>query len=269
MRDSQSSFYDKIEEENNDDIYNNSTNNKLFFKRIKANIIIIFRNIIFEIRDTNFEYRFKHSIEELMSLFREYKKYYGVTIAIINIIIDIFSNAGELSEKNQKPLQEILDWLYKYPVPPKLYEIKGLMMYKPENESHFFYYQGEPDKKEKEEFDKNENKKTKRKIEIISKILEGKKIEKNISNYNSDLSDFQFAIGDEVIYDKKDYVITNFIDEYIKIKIIDNNEDNKNKKQFKVKGFHEKPVNISEKEKKSLWVETDKYNLRIKKLISD
>ena len=267
--DCKNSFYDKIEEEKNDDIYNNSTNVKLKAKRNRANILIIFKKIVNGLKDNNTEYRFKHSIQELMTLFKENKKYYGATITIINIIIDIYSNVRELNDKNQKVLQDILEWLNKYPIPPKLYEIKGITMYKPEeNSSNSFYsFQREIDKNEKKEFDKKEIQKTKKKIEIINKILHGESIEKDISDYNCDLSDFQFAIGDQVIYEGKDYIITNYIDEYIKIKLLKNIEDNQKEKDFKVKGYKEKQFNISEKEKISFWVETDKYNLRIKKLV--
>ena len=91
-------------------------------------------------------------------------------------------------------------------------------------------------------------------------------MDKDISSYNCDLTDFKFAIGDQIIYENKDYIITECLDELIKIKLMDKKIEDK---EFKVNGFHEKKMNLFEKEKISFWVETDNYNIRIKKLVDN
>lgn len=140
-------------------------------------------------------------------------------------------------------------------------------MYKEENMTNFYNYQKETRKEIIEQFDKEEIRKTNKKLEIINKILQEEKIEKDISNYNCDLSDFKFTIGDQVIYENKDYIITDCLDELIKIKLIEIDKQTQKELGIEAKGFHEKKLNISEKEKISKWIETDSYNLRIKKLL--
>ena len=124
------------------------------------------------------------------------------------------------------------------------------------------YEENKIDKKVKEDFDKVEIEKTNKKINIINKILNEENSVEDISDLNFDLTDFKFTIGDQVIYDNKEYIITDCLDELIKIKLIENNTEN----EFKVKGYHEIKNNNIQKEKKSFWIETDYYNLRIKKL---
>ena len=232
--------------------------------------MIIFKRIIFEAKDDdNYEYRRKNSINQLFSLFKKFSKYYGISISIINIIIDIYLEEDIASDKKPKILNEIKEWLIKNKIPPKLYEIKGIKMYKIENMRNMYNYQNETRKEIIEQFDKEEIKKTNRKLEIINKLLQDEKIEKDISCYNDDLTDFKFAIGDQVIYDNKDYVITDCLDELIKIKLIESSKQTQKELGIKAKGFHEKKLNYSEKEKISMWVETDSYNLRIKKLFTN
>ena len=274
MSDSENSFYDLIEEEKNNEIYKNSNDNNLFLKRLRNNIDIIFKKTIFDINDNNNENRLKNSLSKLYSLFKDNKKYYGITISIINIIIDIsyFSLENDnLTEKNQKILRDISDWLNKNNIPPKLYDIKGIKMYRKDDDVMAnMYYSHSKNKKDInkqiiEEFDKEEIRKTNKKIEIINKILSNS-MDKDISSYNCDLTDFKFAIGDQIIYENKDYIITECLDELIKIKLMDKKIEDK---EFKVNGFHEKKMNLFEKEKISFWVETDNYNIRIKKLVDN
>ena len=274
LSDNENSFYDLIEEEKSNEIYKNSNDNNLFLKRLRNNIDIIFKKIIFDINDNNNENRLKNSLSKLYSLFKDNKKYYGITISIINIIIDIsyFSLENDnLTEKNQKILRDISDWLNKNNIPPKLYDIKGIKMYRKDDDVMAnMYYSHSKNKKDInkqiiEEFDKEEIRKTNKKIEIINKILSNS-MDKDISSYNCDLTDFKFAIGDQIIYENKDYIITECLDELIKIKLMDKKIEDK---EFKVNGFHEKKMNLFEKEKISFWVETDNYNIRIKKLVDN
>ena len=268
ISDNENSFIDKFDEENIDEIYKDSKNDFLL-RRLRNNVGIILIKILFDLKDNKLdEYRMKNTINGLCSLFKKYKKYYGISISIINILIDIFSQQNDLLQKYKKSLNDILDWLQKYKIPPKLYDIKGIKMYKPNNHRDeyemmmYSQYSREIDKKVKEDFDKVETEKTNKKIEFINSILNNETMEKDISNLNCDLSDFKFAIGDEVIYDKKNYVIVECLDELIKIKLIDSNEES----EFKAKGYHEKKLTASEKEKRCFWVETNNYKLRIKRL---
>ena len=263
INDSEVAFYDKLEEEKNNDIFKQSNN---LLKRLRNNIDIIFKAIIFDKNDENYDYKFKHSINKLHSLFKEYSEYYGLSISIINIIINIFLEANKISDKNQKILNEISDWLKKNKIPPKLKNMKGIRMYRDQDIFVNIYGKREVKKDVYEQFEKEEIKKTNKKLNIIEKILNGTINEKDISDYNCDLTDFKFTIGDQVIYDNKDYVITDCLDELIKIKLIDNDK-NKTENEFKAKGFREKKINISEKDKKHFWIEKDNNSLRIKKLI--
>ena len=267
IEDCEIAFYDKFEEEKNDAIYKNDNNNSYKLKRLRNNINIIFNKIIFEAKDEIYEYKKKNCINQLFSLFKKNSKYYGISISIINIIIDIYLEQDNALEKKQKILNEIKEWLIINRIPPKLYEIKGIKMYKEENMTNFYNFQKETRKEIIEQFDKEEIRKTNKKLEIINKILQEEKIEKDISNYNCDLSDFKFTIGDQVIYENKDYIITDCLDELIKIKLIEIDKQTQKELGIEAKGFHEKKLNISEKEKISKWIETDSYNLRIKKLL--
>ena len=74
---------------------------------------------------------------------------------LVFVIIDIFSEENEYTKKRQKELNEILEWLKKYKVPPKLYDMKGISMYRNENSiMNSFYSEKDIDKKVKEEFEK-------------------------------------------------------------------------------------------------------------------
>jgi hypothetical protein len=227
---------------------------------------------LFDVKDNKLdEYRIKNAINGLSSLFKKYKKYYSISISFINILIDIFSQQNDLLQKYKKNLNDILDWLQKNKIPPKLYDIKGIKMYKPSSQQEQYemmmysqYSHAEIDKKVREDFDKVETEKTNKKIDFINSIINNEITEKDISNCNCDFSDFKFAIGDEVIYDKKNYVITECLDELIKIKLIESNEES----EFKAKGYHEKKLSAAEKEKKCFWIDTNNYKLRIKRLFT-
>ncbi len=85
------------------------------------------------------------------------KKYYVVTIFIVNMIIDLFEEKN-MSENYIKELNEILNWLKRNMIPPRYYSIKGINMYREEK----VYYQP-MDESFKKDFDKVETIKTKKK----------------------------------------------------------------------------------------------------------
>ena len=261
ISDNENSFFDKFDEENYDEIYKDSKNDFLL-RRLRSNVGITIIKILFDVNDKNNDYRIKNAINNLMSLFKNNKKYYGISISIINILIDIFSQQSDLLQKYKKNLNDIAEWLKKYKIPPQYdKDLKGIKMYKPGNQQYdmsMYYSQVGVDKKVIEA----ETEKTNKKLELINSIINNENIEKDISNCNCDFSDFKFAIGDEVIYDNKNYVITECLDELIKIKLIEPKEET----EFKAKGYHEKKLTLAEKEKKCFWIETNYYKLRIKRL---
>ena len=216
---------------------------------------MIFKKLAMETRDNSDESKIKSCLNKFYSWFKDNRKYYGMSILLINIIVDII-DIRKLQKEYSKQLTEILGWLNKYNTPPKYTEQRGISMYRNESNS---YYQNAIGNDFLTEFNNVELKKTNKKIARIENLLKNKNSETDISSIYYDLSDFKFAIGDQVIYNNKNYEVTGYLDELIKIKIIEDasKKDNKNGNKN----------SIYEKEKISFWIETDNYKLRIKKLV--
>jgi hypothetical protein len=227
-------------------------------------------NLFLYSEDNLIEFRQKEILNGLFNLFKEYKKYYALCLYFINIIIDIYLHWKEKDKKKLSRLNEIKDWLEKYKVPPKLYEIKGIDMYKNDkiHSSMFLNLKNltEVDKKLKDDVDREEIAKSDKKIELINSILNCN-AEKSLLEI--DLSKYNFNIEEKVIYANKKYEVVQVVDEMIKIKEIKNSNDNSGnintENKFKVKGYKEKAkkTNINEKEKEILWIENDNYKLKI------
>jgi len=253
VNDCEDSFYDESDEENNFDIYsnmkNNNTNRLILFR---SNVTMIFKKLAMETNDKIDESKIKSCINKLYSFFKDNRKYYGMSIVIINIIVDII-DIRKLQKEYNKQLTDILGWLNKFSTPPKYTEQKGISMYRNESNS---YYQSAIGNDFLGEFNTVELKKTSKKIARIENLLNNKNTQIDISSIYYDLSDFKFAIGDQVIYNNKNYEVTDYLDELIKIKLIEDTGKEKNKNKT-----------IYEKEKSSFWIETDHYKLRIKKLV--
>ena len=271
INDSESAFYDKFDTENNNEIYRNEKKTGYLLKRLRSNMHFIFVNLFLFKGDDLVEFRQKEIINELFNKFKEYKKYYGLCLFIINIIIDIYLRLKERDKKKLSKLNEIKDWLEKNKIAPKLYEIHGIEMYKdtPIHPSMYLDLKNltEVNKKLKEDFDKEEISKTKKKINLINSILNCTG-EKNVLEI--DLSCYNFDIGENVFYANKKYEVIQVVDEMIKIKCINKEENgsgnnNNIEMKFKVKGFKEKikKIDINDKEKEFLWVEKDNYKLKI------
>jgi len=254
VNDYENSFYDESDEEKNYDIYSNLKKNRYLL--LRSNVTMIFKKFAMETGDSNDKFIIKSCINRLYSFFKDNMKYYGLSILAINIIVDII-DIGKLQKIYSKQLTDILDWLNKYNIPPKYTEQKGILMFRNESIS---YAQNEIDNNFLTEFNNTELKKTNKKIERIENLLKNKNTEIDISSIYYDLSDFKFAIGDQVIYNNKNYKVTGYLDELIKIKLIE--DDDKKDNNY---GNKSKYTNY-EKEKSSFWIETDNYNLRIKKL---
>ena len=267
--DLEDTFYDEGDEEKKYEIYKNyncnSNSQSKQYILLRSNVTIIFKKLIFGITDNNEEYRIKTILSKLFTLFNKYKRYYGMTIVIVNIIIDLFEGK-DMSTKYVRELNEVLSWLNKYKIPPKINEIKGIRMYKDEDLSRNYYYYQSMDQSFRKDFEKVEQEKANKKIERLNKILKNQNTSNiDISSLDCDVSDFKFTIGDQVIYNNKIYEITNCLDELIKIKLIKNNYQGDNKNDFIEKGFNKKKKS---KEEKSIWVQTDDYKLRINKLVN-
>ena len=266
IKDFENSFYDESDEENNCDIYKNynynPNSNSDGLILLRSNITILFKQIIHETRDNLDDYRIKSILNKLSTLFNKYKKFYGITIVIVNIIIDIYEE-NDIYINNTKELNGVLDWLNKYKVPPKYYDIRGIKMYRDEELN--YYYQ--IDSNSKKAFEQLETKKTNEKIKRINIIKDNNTNNIDISKLDCDMSDFKFTIGDQVLYENKIYEITKCLNELIKIKLIGNNkQENKNSNE---KNLNKTKKKKEEKEKTYLWIETDNYKLRIKKLINN
>ena len=100
-------------------------------------------------------------------------------------------------------------------------------------------------RKKKKKFNENEIEKTKKRINDIQNIIKNDPAI-NIEKYENeiDLSDFLFIIGDTILYDKKEAVIEEALDEQLKI-TIDSNKKNG---------------------KKEIWIEIDNPKIEIKEL---
>ena len=262
INDSEDAFYDKFEQESNSEIYRNSKKRGSFLKRLRSNIHIILINL-FELRGDNLgEYRQKEIFNELFNMFRNYKRYYSICLYIINIIIDIYLRGNDFVKKKLKNLNEVKDWLEKNKIAPKLYQIKGIEMYKdtPIHSSLYIDLKNitEVNQKLKDDFDKEEIAKTNKKVDYINKILNGLGEKSDI---DMDLSAYNFDIGDSVIYENKKYEVIEVMDEMIKIKEI---KKENSEKKFEVKGYKNKIIKKGINKKGGyLWIEKDNYKLKI------
>ena len=143
----------------------------------------------------------------------------------------------------QKDILTLYEWIKKNPIPPKLYQIKDLTLYKRQTKQ---YPDGLDDNTIKE-FQEKEIKISQQKADILYSLYINEP--KNDLRYEKDidLSDFKFIIGDIIYYDEEETIIEEALDEMIKIKINDkSNKQGNNKKE--------------------IWVGTDSPKIRIKEL---
>ena len=260
VNDEEKAFYDEYDQENNYLIYKNKSinpNSQNILNLLRSNVAIIIRKLVMETNDKYDDYRIKTILNKLFSIFKDNKNYYGISLYLVNLFIDIYEKK-DIYKKYPKEINEIYNWINKNKIPPKLYEIKGIKMYRDERD-----YYHEISKDMKKEFDQVEIAKANQKIEKINRIMKEKAINFDLTNNNCDLNDFKFVIEDQVLFDNKLYKVTNSLDELIKIRLIDSK-----KEEFKTKNMSKKKIDIYEKEKISFWVETDDYRLRIKKLFN-
>ncbi len=129
------------------------------------------------------------------------------------------------------------------------------------------YHMKDLGKEKKIEFEKKEIDNTNKKINRIKQILANKSSEYNISNFDGDLSDFKFTFDDVILYQDKEYVVINCLDEMIRVKAVEKNKEKEWEDITLDKKTNKKKMTISEKEKIKFWIETDHYQLKIKSLV--
>ena len=183
-------------------------------------------------------------IKLIFRIFWKNQNYYSYCIMIIDFLIEIFSvYLRGYASTFKKEFEQLLGWLERNPIAPTLYSINGISLYKGEQKS----YQSNLSEDKIREFEEKEIEKTRKKILKINNLLKNE-----IGNLNDkkeiNLFDFKLIIGDVILYDNKEVVIEEALDELIKITIsIDTNKRNS-------------------KIKKEMWIEIDDPKIEIKEL---
>ena len=177
------------------------------------------------------------------------QKYYYYCMMLIDFIIELFYiYLRPYVSLFKKELDLLIQWLEKNPISPSLYQIQGLFPYKYERKN---YNENIPEEQLKN-FEEKEFEKTRIIIEKITNIKNGK-FDKNIKyEEEKDLLDFKFIIGDVILYDGKEAIIEEALDESLKI-IVDTNRKN---------GKEKGGIN----NKKEIWIEIDNPKIEIKEL---
>ena len=209
-------------------------------------LIIIKRFIINQNLKQDYIIRF---IRLIFKVFENNRRYYNYSIMLIDFLIELFSfYLRKYIPQFQKEIMNLMDWLRQYPISPKLYKIEEISLYKYQHKN----YADDLDENIIKEFDNKEFDSTNKKLDILASIYKNEI--KNDIKYEKDLdlSDFKFIIGDIIYYGEEEAVVEESLDEMIKIKITNNNKQNKK----------EKKIN----NKKEIWVETDYEKIRIKEL---
>ena len=183
-------------------------------------------------------------IKLIFKIFWKNQNYYNYCIMIIDFLIELFSVylRGYVSIF-KKDFEQIINWFEKNPIAPTLYSISGISLYKFEQKS----YQVNIPEIQKQEFNEKEIEKTKNKIAKISNLFRNEVSDLNFKK-EINLLDFQFIIGDIILYNNKEVAIEEALDEFLKINIsIDTNKKNC-------------------KMKKEIWIEIDDPKIEIKYL---
>ena len=246
--------YDKINYDYNN--YNNFVNNNMNENPVKNDpginpkyLFIIIKKYIGSClnKEKKFENYLKKSIKKLFELFNENQNYYSYSIMIIDLILELFStDLKELCINYQKDFVKIRSWLETYPIPPIKYNIEGIKMYK-YKKLNYNNNNNNLSEKENAEFEEKELIKSNNKIQKIYEIFNSKN-PNNKGIKDIDLSDFKFIIGDIILYQDKERVIEEALDEQLKISV-DINQKNNNGN-----------------DKKETWIEIDNPTIEIKEL---
>ena len=161
ISDIEAAFFDESDLESDAEIYKNVGENAgddCSLKTLKKNVSFVFRKLVSDSKNDKLrDYKIKTILSKLFTYFSKNKKYYSKAITIVNILLNIFETSEIDIKKYTKELNEILNWLIKYPVPPKHYEIRGMNMYKDQPPA---YHYKEMSKEQKAQFEKKEKDKT-------------------------------------------------------------------------------------------------------------
>ena len=169
---------------------------------------------------------------------------------LIDFFIEIFSiYLRKYIPHFQKEILSLIDWIKQYPIPPKIYKVDDLSLYKYQQKS----YAEDLDEDSIKEFDCLQYELSQKKVDDLTNIYKNNfkidfKYEKDL-----DLSDFRFMIGDIIYYDEKEAIVLESLDEMIKIKINENNN------------IQDKKYN-KESKRVEMWIETDCDKIKIKQL---
>ena len=192
----------------------------------------------------------KQFVKYIFKVFDNNRNYYNYSIMLIDFIIELFTlYLRKYIQQFQKEIMSLIDWIKQYPIPPKIYKIEDLSLYKYQRKT----YADDLDENVVKEFDNEQYNLSQKKVDTLMNIYKNDfnpdvKYEKDL-----DLSDFRFIIGDVIYYGEEEATVEEALDEMIKIKINANN-NTKNKKGEKANG------------KKEIWLETDNDKIRLKEL---
>ena len=220
---------------------NNNMNENIYSNDPGMNpkyLLIILKRFICTL---NIKYDYvQKGIKLIFKIFCNNQKYYNYCMMIIDFIIELFYiYLRPYVSIFKKELELLIQWLEKNPIAPHLYAIQGLFPYKYERKN---YNENIPEEQLKH-FEEKEFEKTRDIIEKITNIKNGK-FDKNVKyEEEKDLMDFKFIIGDVILYDGKEAIIEEALDESLKI-----------------------AVDTNKKNKKELWVDTDNPKIEIKEL---
>ena len=189
-------------------------------------------------------------IKYIFKVFDNNRNYYSFSIMLIDFLIEIFTlYLRKYIPQFQKEIMSLIDWIKQYPIPPKLYKIEDLALYKNQRKT----YADDLDENVIKEFESKNYDLSQKKLEVLISIYKNDFKTGNEYEKDLDLSDFRFIIGDIIYYGEEEATVEEALDEMIKIKITGNN-NTQNKKDKKANG------------KKVLWIETDSDKIRIKEL---
>ena len=187
-------------------------------------------------------------IKYIFDVFDNNKNFYNFSIMLIDFLAEIFSvYLRKLIPHFQKEISFLINWLRTFPIPPKIYKIEDLYLYKHQKKT----YADDLDEKTIKEFDNNQLVLASKKIEFLESIYNGNPKVNNKYEKDLDLTDFRFIIGDIIYYEDEEATVLEALDEMIKIKI-NNNKQNK--------------IDKKSNSKREIWVETDSDKIRIKEL---
>ena len=252
---------------NNNNGYGNNIDYENSFPKINPKyILLIFKRFISTTSDNKKidEYRISNSLKYFFKVVENNAKFYNFMDMLIDFLIELFTNYfGIMSpyiNEFSNNIKEIMQWIKKYPISPKLYPIEGISMYKDNNVVYKQYI----NEKEKIEFIEEQVRKSDKKLHKLNNIIEFR-ISGHDYEYEADfdLTDFKFRKGDYIYYNKKKAIVKEHLDELILIKIIEKEKGNENKPKNLNDIDDEEKYSLKDIEKTKFWVAKDDKNITI------